>query len=155
MVSGRVHAINVSNGGVPKLSRSSAWIDRTGVEGDRQRNLKMHGGPDRAVCLYSLELVRALQAEGHPIEPGAMGENLTLTGVHWGAMRPGARLEIGAVLLELTAYTAPCRNIAEAFRDAAFVRVSHKLHPGWSRLYARVLASGPVSVGDIVVLERI
>ena len=155
MAVGTVHSINVSSGGVPKLPRSSAWIDRSGVENDRQRNLKLHGGPDRAVCLYSLELVRALQEEGHPIEPGAIGENLTLAGVPWDAMRPGTRVDIGAVLLELTSYTNPCKNIAGAFRDAEFVRVSQKLHPGWSRLYARVLVSGPVSVGDIVVLERI
>jgi MOSC domain-containing protein YiiM len=152
---GIVHAINISNGGVPKLPRPSAWIDRGGVEGDRQRNLKLHGGPDRAVCLYSLELVQALQAEGHPIAPGAIGENLTLAGVEWEHMRPGARVEIGAVLLELTSYTAPCKNIAAAFRDAVFARVSQKVHPGWSRLYARVLIDGRVDVGDRVFLERI
>jgi MOSC domain-containing protein YiiM len=155
MPHGVVHAINVSDGGVPKLPRSSAWIDRTGVEGDRQRNLKIHGGPERAVSLYSLELVQALQAEGHPIEPGAIGENLTLAGVPWHDMRPGVRLEIGEVLLQLVSYTAPCKIIAAAFRDADFVRVSHKVHPGWSRLYARVLVDGRVSVGDAVLLERV
>ena len=58
-----VHSINVSNGGVPKLPRASAWVSSHGVEGDRQRNLMVHGGPRRAVALYSLDLIQQLQAE--------------------------------------------------------------------------------------------
>ena len=62
-----------------------------GLEGDRHRNRKLHGGPDRALCLFSLERIEALQAEGHPIEPGTLGENLTLA--DWtGRGPPGRRL---------------------------------------------------------------
>jgi MOSC domain-containing protein YiiM len=107
------------------------------------------------VSLYSWDLIQALQAEGHPIVPGAIAENLTLTGIDWTAMRPGARLAIGEVQLEITRYTSPCYKIAGAFRDGAFVRVSQKVHPGWSRVYARVLAEGRIAAGDAVALERI
>jgi MOSC domain-containing protein YiiM len=154
MSSGTVSSINVSKGGVPKTPRLTAWIDHDGVEGDRQRDLRFHGGPDRAVSIYSLDLIRVLQAEGHPISAGTIGENLTLTGVHWAEMVPGARLTIGDVVLELTSYTSPCKKIAGSFLDGDFVRVSQKVHPGWSRLYARVLSPGTIMPGDMVSLTR-
>jgi MOSC domain-containing protein YiiM len=148
MTAGVVHSINVSNGGVPKLPREACYVSVGGLEGDRQRDLRYHGGPQRAVCLYSLELISALQAEGHSIAPGTIGENLTVGGVDWAQMLPGARVEIGAVVLELTDYAAPCNNIARSFQRRQYVRVNQKVHAGWSRLYARVLVEGTVRVGD-------
>ena len=154
MTSGTVSSINVSNGGVPKTPRHTAWIDRDGVEGDRQRDRRFHGGPDRAVSIYSLELIEALQGEGHPITAGTIGENLTLAGLDWAEMVPGTHLKIGDVLLEVTSYTSPCKKIAGSFVDGGFVRVSQKVHPGWSRLYARVLSPGTIMPGDDVSLTR-
>ena len=149
---GVVHSINVSNGGVPKLPRGSCYVSVNGLRGDRQRDLRYHGGADRAVCLYSLDLIAALQAEGHAIEAGSIGENLTLEGTDWSQMIPGARVEVGSVVLELTDYAAPCSNIARSFERRQYVRVNQKVHAGWSRLYARVLAEGTVQVGDRVSL---
>jgi MOSC domain-containing protein YiiM len=143
-------SINVSKGGVPKRSMPACVITANGLQGDRQRDLENHGGPMRAVCLYSQELIEALQAEGHPIGAGTIGENLTLGGVAWTEMIPGARYDIGEVRLELTGYAAPCNIIAASFRDRRTGRVSQKAHPGWSRLYARVLKEGTVRVGDRV-----
>ena len=148
---GVVHSINVSKGGVPKTPRPWASIGVGGVEGDRQDD-RFHGGSDRAVSLYSLDLIEALQGEGHPIVPGAIGENLTLAGIEWQQVRPDARLEIGDVLLEVTRPASPCYKIAASFRNGEYVRVSQKVHPGWSRFYARVLREGLVSVGDRVVV---
>jgi len=145
-----LHSINVSEGGVPKLPRSSCLVRSTGLDGDRQRDLRHHGGPSRAVSLYSLQLIQTLQAEGHPISVGSIGENVTLSGVPWTQLRPGVVVELGAVWLVLTAHAHPCRNIAGSFRDGEFMRVSEKLHPGWSRLYARVEREGPIQVGDRV-----
>src|SRR4051812_30932388 len=147
---GSLHSINVSNGGVPKIARTAAAVRVNGVEGDRQRDLRNHGGPLRAVCLYSLELIRALQAEGHSIEVGSIGENFTLSGVPWEQMVPGATLEVGEVQIELTRHAAPCKNLLPYFVGGKFVRVAQKAHPGWSRLYARVLREGTVQVGDAV-----
>jgi MOSC domain-containing protein YiiM len=153
-VNGRVHQISVSDGGVPKLPVPEARVTVVGVSGDRQRSLKFHGGPDRAVCLYSLEIIEALQAEGHPVTSGCTGENLTLAGIPWADLQPGSRLSVGdAVQLEITSYTVPCQYNARWFVDGHFKRISQKLHPGWSRLYARVLAEGIVRVGDRVVVE--
>ena len=139
MNTGVLRSINVSNGGVPKLPQPSAQVTFDGVVGDRQRDLRFHGGPDRAVCLYSLDRIRALQQEGHSIVPGAIGENLTLEGIDWTLLQVGTRLEIGDVVLEVTRPTSPCTKIAPAFTDEQFPRVSEKLHPGWSRWYCRVI----------------
>jgi MOSC domain-containing protein YiiM len=135
---------------VPKLSRPACAVRANGLEGDRQRDLRYHGGPARAVCLYSLELIRALQDEGHPIDAGSIGENFTVAGIAWEAMVPGAKLEVGDALLELTDYATPCSNLRPYFLGGMFVRVSQKKYPGWSRLYARVLREGTVHAADAV-----
>ena len=139
---GRLVSIHASNGGVPKLEVPAARVTEGGVVGDRQRNLKYHGGPDRALCLYSLELLEALRAEGHPIKPGSIGENLLISGIDWRSMVPGVRVRIGEVEIELTSYALPCRNIRGSFRSGRISRVSPKSHPGWSRVYARVVKGG-------------
>lgn len=150
---GTVHAVNVSTGGVPKLPRRTAWVTREGVEGDRQRDRRFHGGIDRAVCLYSLDLIEQLRAEGHPIEPGSTGENLTVAGIDWSSIGPGTLIDVGTVRLEVTKPASPCANIANAF-VGSFTRVSEKVTPGWSRWYCRVLQEGVVSVGDQVIVSR-
>jgi MOSC domain-containing protein YiiM len=140
---------------VPKLPVAEARLTVNGVAGDRQRNLEAHGGVDRAICLFSLEVIEALQAEGHSIRPGSSGENLTIAGLNWPKLLPGDRLRIGdTVLLELVSYTAPCKYNAQWFANGDFSRISQKLHPGWSRLYARVLAEGVVRPGDGVAVEE-
>ncbi len=150
-----VHQVNVSDGGVPKRPVFEARVGKTGVEGDRQENLKFHGGPDRAVCLYSLELIERLQDEGHSIDAGLSGENLTLAGLDWDAMRPGVRLAVGPEIeLEVTGYTSPCSKNGRWFRDEDFPRMSQKTNPGWSRVYAKVLREGVVRPGDTVELRQ-
>ena len=150
---GRVAFVNVSDGGVPKRPVSRARLTRAGVEGDRQRNLKHHGGPDRAVCLWSMELIDALRGEGHPVFPGSTGENLTVTGINWSAVVPGTRLRIGRALVEVTSYTTPCRTIRASFTLWRTGRISQERHPGWSRVYARVVEEGEVAAGDPVRVE--
>jgi len=147
---GTLLSINVSKGGVPKRPLKSCLISEKGLAGDRQRDLEYHGGPLRAVSLYSQDLIDALRAEGHPVGPGTLGENLTVGGISWAEMVPGATFAVGEVRIELTDYAAPCNNIAASFRDRRTGRVSQKAHPGWSRLYARVLKEGTVRVGDPV-----
>lgn len=152
----RLFQINVSGGGVPKLPVSRAEISSSGVAGDRQSNLEFHGGPDRAVCLFSLERIMTLQAEGHPIFPGSTGENLTVSGLDWEAIIPGTRLKVGeSLVLEIASYTTPCKSIGPSFTGGQSSRISHKTNPGWARLYARVLEPGMVGIGDVVRLIRI
>ncbi len=106
---------------------------------------------ERAVCIYSLELIQSLQEAGHPVFPGAMGENLTIAGLDWEQMKPEARLQIGnQVTLEITEYTVPCNNLIPFFIGGDFSQVDQKVRPGWARVYARVLQGGGIRVGDSV-----
>ena len=152
---GRIVQLSVSNGGVPKRAVQDARVTALGLEGDAHRDREHHGGPERAVCLFAVEVIHALQAEGHPVVPGALGENVTLEGLDWSAVQPGARLRLGdEVELEITRYTTPCFNIRPAFRDGEYSRVSQKRHPGRSRVYARVVTPGTLHNGDPVRLLR-
>ncbi len=149
----RIFQINLSDGGVPKLAVRRAEVRRLGIRGDRQRNLKVHGGPERAVCLYSLERILGLQAEGHPVFPGALGENVTVSGLNWESVTPGARLQLGdQVLLEVTQYTTPCNNLIDSFKSGDFSRHSQEKYPGWARVYARVIQEGEIQTGDRLLL---
>lgn len=149
----RVHQINISDGGVPKGPVAGAHVDERGVEGDRQEDRVHHGHPEQALCLYSLEVIQKLQAEGHRIAPGSAGENLTLTGLDWSTVVPGVRMRIGDQLeIEITAYTAPCSKNAQWFVDGKFSRMSQASHPGESRVYARVITGGHITTGDRVEL---
>ncbi|MFL6253465.1 MAG: MOSC domain-containing protein [Pyrinomonadaceae bacterium] len=152
---GRIFQLNVSDGGVPKLAVREAVLTQGGLEGDRQQDLRYHGGPKRALCLFALERVLELQAEGHPIFPGSVGENLTVVGLDWSRLAPGARLALGAeAIVEITSYTAPCKTIRDSFRKGDFKRISQKIQPGHSRLYARVLRPGRIAVGQPVTLLK-
>ena len=151
---GTIHQINISNGGVPKTAIPAAEVTPTGLAGDLHNDKINHGGPERAVCLYSLERIQALQAEGHPIVPGAAGENVTVAGLDWDKVVIGTRLRLGAqVLLEVTRFTMPCNNIRNSFTNTDYSRISQNHYPGWSRVYTRVLQTGPIAAGDTVVIE--
>ena len=133
---------------MPKLAVPAARVTGLGLQGDAHR-YEHHGGPERAVCLFSLEAIDALAAEGHAIEPGAIGENVTVEGIDWNLVTPGVRLRLGdEVVLEVTRYTSPCYKIAPVFLGGEYRRVSQKLNPGWSRVYTRVLVEGSLRVGD-------
>ncbi len=150
---GSVHSLQISRGGVPKLPIDGARIGTLGVEGDVQRMRKFHGGPERAVCLWSLEIIDALRREGHAVEAGAAGENITVRGLPWDAVVPGVQFAIGAeVLLEVASYAAPCKTIAHLFIDEDSTRISYKLHGAVSRVYTRVLREGFVAPGDGIEL---
>lgn len=145
----RIAQISVSAGGVPKRAVPAGRVTTLGLRGDAQRDREHHGGPERALCLFSLERIRALQAEGHPIAPGSIGENLTLEGIEWSEVVPGTYLQLGSeVVIQVTRYTAPCANITGSFRTHDYARVSQKRHPGDSRVYARVLREGDLASGD-------
>lgn len=151
---GQLIQINVNpKGGVPKHPVASTRVTTNGVAGDKQRNRRFHGGAQRAVSLYSHQHIQALQAEGHPITPGSTGENLTIGGLDWTALHVGDQLQVGDQLrIEITGYAAPCSNIIDSFASGEITRISQKLHPGWSRLYAKVLTEAEARVGDVVVV---
>lgn len=146
---GRIVQINISRGGVPKLPVAEARVTRDGLVGDFQSDTRNHGGPMRALCLFTVEEIERLSAEGHPVYPGAVGENVTLSGLPLEALTPGTCLALGdETLIEITSYASPCKTIRGAFLDGDFTRISPNTHAGECRVYARVLRGGVIHAGD-------
>lgn len=121
-------------------------IDANGLPGDHIVNRRFHGGPDQAVYLYSQEdmhwWAEQLQRD---IEPGFFGENLTIS--HWWPdVRIGDRLQVGELLLEISAPRTPCAVMAARVGHPAFVKQFIKAVRCGA--YARVLQPGPLEVGE-------
>ncbi|HXI81038.1 MAG TPA: GNAT family N-acetyltransferase [Verrucomicrobiae bacterium] len=148
---GHVLQVNVSPGGVPKHPVDRAWVGRLGLDGDAHQHHTVHGGPHRAVALFAMEAIERVQADGHPIEPGSVGENLTTAGIELARLEAGTRLAVGeTLLLELSGPANPCDVIKGAFRAGKSGRISILTHPDDTRMYARVLAEGEVRPGDAI-----
>ena len=84
-------------------------IHKLGLEGDYIANKTVHGGEDQAVYLYSaVDNAWWAQVLGREIPPGTFGENLTLVDFDSRECRIGDRIQIGEVLLEISAPRTPC-----------------------------------------------
>lgn len=149
---GRIDALHVSDGGVPKSPRDTIEITWSGVRGDRQNSRRHHGAPYQALCLWSTEVIGALRADGHPVTAGAAGENLTVSGLDWRQVRPGVRLRLGTALCQVSSFAVPCKQLVPCFADGRFDRIHADRGPV-SRVYAIVLEPGLAHVGDAAVLE--
>lgn len=156
-MAGRVASVNVSPGGVPKLPVAEQWVGRLGLADDRHDEPEpMHGGPEQAVSLYSIEAIARVAADGHTSFPGAYGENLTLEGVEMDEIAAGDRLAIGdeGLVVEVTKRAEPCQTIAHWFVERRIARINSRRHPADARWYARVVSEGPVRPGDPVRTQR-
>jgi len=154
LATGRVLQVNTSGGGVPKLPVARAWVGELGLQGDEHTERTLHGGPHKAVCLFGIEAIERLRSEGHPVEPGSVGENLTTAGIEWSTLPIGARARIGESLeIEVASPAMPCSAQRRNFHDGRFSRMSIALHPTDSRMYARVLREGEVRVDDPITVR--
>ena len=121
--------------------------------GDYVADQKYHGGPDQAVYVYTVPDYDWWTADLEtPIAPGTFGENLTVSGIESATLCAGDRLQIGALILEVTAPRIPCNTLAAQMDDAQFVkRFKQAERPG---AYCRVIAPATVQTGDPVTLGR-
>lgn len=129
-------------------------VERNGLDGDEQGDLKIHGGPDKAVHFYAYEHYPHWIAElgEMPVlsEPGAFGENLSTLGVDETTICLGDRLRIGNAILEISQARQPCWKLNDRFGVPTMARmVQATLRTGW---YGRVILSGDVSAGDTIEL---
>jgi len=143
---GTVTHIHASRG-LPKKSIDHAIVGWKGIEGDVQTARAHHGRPFQALCIWSEEIINELRSQGDPISPGFAGENFTVSGISWQAMRPGARFSVGTIEGFLSAYTIPCSQNKDWFADGDFRKMSHE-RGDVSRVYAMVTRTGLVAVGD-------
>ena len=117
------------------------------VEGDRQADLSVHGGPDKAVYSYAREDTRHWERElRRELGPGAFGENLTTEGVDVTNARIGERWAIGTTVLEVCQPRFPCFKLGIRFDDPNMVRrFSEERRPG---AYLRIVTEGHIAAGD-------
>ncbi len=149
---GILQQINRSDGGLPKTPvEGPVMMTAGGIEGDRHRNLKVHGGPDKAVLMVAEELLNDLIARSYPLYRGALGENLTVTGIDPSAWRAGQRYRIGDAVIELTRKREPCINLYPYGQTIVQeLALKENMAGGF---YARVIRPGLISPGMPVVLE--
>ena len=102
-------AVCLGPGGIPKQPVPSARVEALGLVGDKHVH-PLHGGANRAVCLFSTADQASLQRDGSPIQgPGSFGENLLIDGMDFDQLDPGDRLAIGdQVVLEIHDCREPC-----------------------------------------------
>lgn len=143
-MNGHLVQINVSRGGIPKSPVPSAHVANDGVEGDWQKNRKYHGGPDRAICLFSIELYDRLRAYGIDLKPGDVGENFTTRGIDLQALSKGDRLRVGECIIQVTDVRVPCNTLKKMHPDLP------ELIVGYSGWVCRVIQPGAVHPRDVV-----
>jgi MOSC domain-containing protein YiiM len=159
-MTGSILQVNISPGGVPKRPILEAEVTPSGIRGDSWRNPQIHGGPKQALLLIASEGIEELIAQGYPLYPGALGENLTTQGLDRRQMRAGQRYRAGEVLLEITNLRGPCSTldvygpgIQRALYDAQ-VKAGDPSSPRWGLggFYAQVLKAGVIRPHDIITL---
>ncbi|RYY14110.1 MAG: MOSC domain-containing protein, partial [Cytophagaceae bacterium] len=125
------------------------------LAGDGQADLRVHGGPDKAVYAYPHEHY-AYWEQHLPAEllvPGAFGENLTTRGLLEPEVRVGDCFQIGTAVLLAVQPRRPCAKLGLRLNRPAVVREFEQA--GRSGIYFRVRQPGVVQAGDaITLLER-
>jgi MOSC domain-containing protein YiiM len=147
-MTGVLAQISVSAGGKPKLPVDTALVTAHGVGADRQRNLKYHGGPDRAVCLFSVEWYAWLREQGVDLAYGQVGENFTTRGIDLLELHEGDYLSVGECVIQLASVRVPCKQL-NMWHPNLFELI--KGRTGW---LARVVREGAVKAGDAIALVR-
>jgi len=141
--------INVSNGGMPKTALAEgARVTKDGVEGDWQNDRRYHGGPDRAICIFSEELYAWLREQGIDLANGSVGENFTTRGIDLDSLAAGDCLRVGDCLVEITNVRIPCRNLNQW--DPLLLKTIQG-RSGW---VAKVVEEGFVRAGDDIQVMR-
>jgi len=130
-------------------------VRRLNLDGDRQADLTVHGGPYKAVYAYPAEHYPYWRERlpDMDVQWAAFGENLTTTGLLEETVDVGDRFRVGSALLMAVQPRTPCYKLGIRFGRADMVRLFQ--HSGRSGIYFAVEEEGEVAAGDpIVLLER-
>jgi MOSC domain-containing protein YiiM len=160
-----IHQLSISAGGIPKHAVPEAVVTPLGLAGDGHNNPKVHGVPRQELLLITFESIQELKAKGFALYPGALGENITTTGLDRRTLRAGQRYRIGQeVIIELTKPRAPCRNL-KVYETAETARLGPLVYDSlvkagdassavWALggFYASVICTGTIRAGDPIWL---
>jgi MOSC domain-containing protein YiiM len=134
---------------------SPVQVTTLGLVGDQQADLRVHGGPEKAIYGYAIANYGAWRAE-YPqhaalLVPGGFGENLAIDGMAEADLCVGDVHAIGSALLQVCQPRQPCFKFALRFDDQALPRAM--VRNGRSGWYYRVIRTGCLSPGDFVALH--
>ncbi len=136
---------------------ASVRVTRLGLTGDAQADLTANGGFNKAVYAYPVEHYGFWSAQrlavlrrNVPLAAGAMGENLTISGLLEDEVWVGDQLQIGDALFQVTEPRVPCFkfNVRMGFSHAS----KAMLQSGATGFFLRVLKEGNIRAGDAVSL---
>jgi len=118
------------------------------LEGDRQADLTVHGGPNKAVYGYPSEHYEFWRAQRgrREVRWGAFGENLTTAGLLEDDVHVGDRYRIGSAALEVTQPRVPCFKLGIKFDDQRMPK--QFLQSRRTGFYFKVLEEGEIAAGD-------
>lgn len=122
------------------------------IEGDRQSDMRVHGGPYKALYAYASEHYPywAGELSGATLAWGAFGENLTLAGLTEEDAVIGDQFRMGSAVLEITQPRMPCFKLNLRFERSDMVK--RFWHSGFSGIYFGVVEEGELGAGDEVEL---
>jgi len=132
-----------------------ARVRTLNLDGDRQADLSVHGGPTKAVYVYPGEHYAYWRQElpGVDLPPGSFGENLTTEGLRETEVRIGDRFRVGSAVVSVTEPRMPCSKLGVKFGRDDMVR--RFLASERSGFYFAVVEEGDVAAGDAIEpLER-
>ncbi len=140
---GQVRAISISKEkGIPKTNVPEADLQAgLGVVGDAHAD-----GGHRQVSLLAAEEIDRMREKGASVSPGEFAENITTQGVDLRVLKVGTKLRVGAAELIVTQLGKQCHG-----RCAIYDRVGDCIMPR-EGIFARVIASGRIQVGDTIEL---
>ncbi len=121
------------------------------LDGDRQADLTVHGGADKAVYVYPAEHYDLWRRELAPMELtwGMFGENLTTRGLDEESALIGERFQIGTAIFVVTQPRQPCYKLAVRFGcDDILRRFTQNRRTGW---YLAVEREGALTAGDPII----
>lgn len=139
--------------GAAKAPRADRVIaTENGLDGDAQGNLKVHGGPNKAMCCYPLEFMAQWAADGFDLPEGAFFENLTLEDLPDQVVYLGDIFELNDLTVQVTQPRRPCATVSARWSDRRLPRLMQsKSRSGY---YLRVLHPGTIAEGDTMRLVK-
>ena len=144
-------AKTVTTGIFKEPVKSHVMVRRLNLDGDKQADLSVHGGPDKAVYAYPVEHYDYWRRELPDMDLpfGMFGENFTIEGLLEEAINIGDRFRVGRAELMVTQPRLPCYKLGIKFgRDDMVKRF---LASGRTGFYFQVLREGEVAASDEIV----
>ena len=149
---GEERSIGIASGktGIYKLPTTDRVpITKNGIKGDVIIDVNHHGGVDQAIYIYGVtDYDWWAQELNQELDAGTFGENLTISDLESATLCIGDRLQVGEVLLEVTAPRIPCNTLAARMEDPKFVKKF--MQSDRYGAYCRVIDDGGVIAGDDV-----